>query len=496
MVKRKGFRYQVSRFIRLMDPRFRGGDLFRHSRVSGNPLLLGLVLLLAFSTWHPAPAFAQQPVAQQGQPLYPVNAKYVNGVAPGYWPTAGGGLTLNLSAGTANCGGIVTYAGGTLTMTASTTNYVYLNTSSSCAPAVNTTGFGNNIPIATVITSGSAIASITDVRTMFFEAGTGGAVTGISGTANEIASSGGAAPVISLANPFEDTYFAPANGNGSTNGIATAISACTTAGYPCNIFIPGTYPRTEAVPGEAGFWGANGTYYYGADTSPLVQVSDQRYGDFQTAVDPAGYGGTGYTGTRVWHQWEAHYQQAYGSPADLVEQLLEVNVINGGSNILTSSPSYSNKTSYEPFWADLRNHSKGQSEAANFTTECFGTGDCYPLAAIATYYGGRSANGDEGQAVIALKGYQGRTPYLNTVSSGGSTGSTSLVLGSPSQGIGTQGAGRYLLDCGTGVTGSDCATGSKVSLRERFQPLPLPAAVFRCSPAAERRGLLPRSTQL
>src|ERR1017187_6984528 len=104
------------------------------------------------------PLAAQQP--QTNAPLYPVNSKYANGVAPGYWPTAGSGLTLNLSAGTANCSGtIATYAGGTLTMTASTTNYVYLN--SSCAPAVKAEAFvGSDIPLAMVTTSGSAITSI------------------------------------------------------------------------------------------------------------------------------------------------------------------------------------------------------------------------------------------------------------------------------------------------------------------------------------------------
>ena len=109
---------------------------------------------------------AQQPQTQTA-PVFSTNAKYTNGVAPGYWPTAGSGLTLNLSKGTANCANtIVTYAGGTLTMTNSTTNYVYLDTTASCAPASNTSGFTNTtIPIGTVVTSGGAITSITDDRT-------------------------------------------------------------------------------------------------------------------------------------------------------------------------------------------------------------------------------------------------------------------------------------------------------------------------------------------
>jgi hypothetical protein len=140
--------------------------------VLGFGLLVGaLVLLLAPDTWHLTPAFAQQPQAQQGQPLSALNAKYVNGVAPGYWPTAGTANNLNLSAGTVLCGSPpapVNYAGGTLSMAASVTNYVYLDTSSSCAPASNTTGFTfTTIPIAVVAMTGSTISSITDVRTWF-----------------------------------------------------------------------------------------------------------------------------------------------------------------------------------------------------------------------------------------------------------------------------------------------------------------------------------------
>jgi hypothetical protein len=132
-----------------------------------------LLFLACFSlvTCHSPLLWAQQPQAQSGQPLYPVNAKYVNGVAPGYWPTAGSGLTLDLSAGTAICAAQpahVTYSGGTLAMAASQTNYVYLDPSQSCAPASNTTGFAvGYIPIAEVTTDTTSITGILDVRNGF-----------------------------------------------------------------------------------------------------------------------------------------------------------------------------------------------------------------------------------------------------------------------------------------------------------------------------------------
>src|ERR1035441_10103814 len=78
---------------------------------------------------------AQQPQAQAVQELFPVNAKFVQGFGPGYWPTAGSNLNLNLAPGTAVCSNIVqTYAGGTLVLAPTATNYVYLDPSHSCAP--------------------------------------------------------------------------------------------------------------------------------------------------------------------------------------------------------------------------------------------------------------------------------------------------------------------------------------------------------------------------
>ncbi len=120
-------------------------------------------------------AFAQQPQTKLSGPqaIQGINSKWNQGVGTGYWPTKGSALTLNLTAGTSFCSGaVVTYAGGTLTMT-NTTNYIYLDTGSSCVPAVKTSAFtSSDIPLAVVVASGSVITSITDDRTMFFNGAT------------------------------------------------------------------------------------------------------------------------------------------------------------------------------------------------------------------------------------------------------------------------------------------------------------------------------------
>jgi hypothetical protein len=131
-----------------------------------------LLLLLAV----PFLLSGQQPQTQTA-PIYAVNAKYLQGTSAGYRPTAGAGLTLNLAAGRARCGNpMMNYAGGTLTMANNTTNYVFLDPGSSCAPGSNTTGYTSAlIGVATVVTSGGAITSITDDRTLGMDNKTGGA---------------------------------------------------------------------------------------------------------------------------------------------------------------------------------------------------------------------------------------------------------------------------------------------------------------------------------
>jgi hypothetical protein len=217
--------------------------------------------ILAFFLALATVAFAQQPQTSSA-PIYSVNAKYVQGFGPGYWPTAGSGLVLNVAAGTANCAGpIVTYAGGTLTMTASTTNYVYLDESNFCVPAVSTTVFTSSvIPIATVVAGASAITSITDDRTMFQEGG--GTNPIVVSTSNGVAavscptcgtSSGGTVVSVnggSAVSTLNATGSIPVTCS-DTSGSSTAQSCTTTPSFTPTAGNCITYLTTTANTGTA-----------------------------------------------------------------------------------------------------------------------------------------------------------------------------------------------------------------------------------------------------
>lgn len=131
-------------------------------------ILVGTVSLLMAILFVTGMGMGQQ-ASTATAPIYNANAKYVQGVAPGYWPKAGAGLTLNLAAGSAYCGNpptLVTYAAGTLTMVNAATNLVYLDPANTCLPSVNqAANFAvGQIPIAKVVTAGSVITTITDMR--------------------------------------------------------------------------------------------------------------------------------------------------------------------------------------------------------------------------------------------------------------------------------------------------------------------------------------------
>src|SRR2546428_420203 len=98
------------------------------------------IILLSLATCHLPLLLGQNP-AMQTAPVFRVNAQYANGVAPGYAPTKGSGLTLNLSAATANCGsGATTTASGAVAVDSTANNlHAGLAAADSIVPTVTTT---------------------------------------------------------------------------------------------------------------------------------------------------------------------------------------------------------------------------------------------------------------------------------------------------------------------------------------------------------------------
>jgi Concanavalin A-like lectin/glucanases superfamily len=126
-----------------------------------------LLVLLIFAGMS-SRAFSQQPA--NPAPVMALNAKSVQGRTwADFQVTAGTGLTVNIAAGTATCGNppVSQQANaGTLTLTAGTTNYIYLSPSN-CAAASNTTGFPSGVvALAKVTTDSHSVTGITDARTM------------------------------------------------------------------------------------------------------------------------------------------------------------------------------------------------------------------------------------------------------------------------------------------------------------------------------------------
>jgi len=210
-------------------PRTAGPTPTQGSRVIRVPFPPGrhaaLILGLALVTLMPGlTSLGQQPTTTS-QPNVRISALYVNGVAPGYRPTIGAGLTVNLGPGTAFCGGQVqSYAGGSLALAANATNYVYLDPTVSCAPATNTSGFtSTTIPLATVQTSGSSVSAVSDVRTSFASVGGGGAGSATGGNGAVQFDSNGA-----LAGDATNFYYNSTSHNLTLTGAATANSFQTT----------------------------------------------------------------------------------------------------------------------------------------------------------------------------------------------------------------------------------------------------------------------------
>ena len=313
-------------------------------------------------------------------------------------------------------------------MTAAATNYVYLDPLASCAPTLNTSGFGvGQIPIAVVVTNGSGITTVNDVRSWF-------------SPPISMDSTGR-----SIVKGLNGAYFADQLGDKSTTGIASAISACGIS-TPCRVVVPGSYLATEAVPGSLTGDSTSPAAMNPGTTSPNIEVEDFRLGDQQTAINPQGPA----SGHRPWHQWVANYYTPapVGTYQSHTNFATVVNAMDGGSNL--QGAGYYAKSGFAAHESYINCYTPGDC-GDSIVSNKYSPGDSMALFLQNTFYGGQATAGEEGAEVLDAWLMQGSSAYQGTITSGGTTGATSLTL-SPTAGAGTQGAGRYLLDTTSGKT--------------------------------------------
>ena len=134
-----------------------------------NKLIKLAALLMALVPFSSKAQFPQAP----SQITFNANSAFVGGWSPSftYNPSATSllpPLQVSINGGTMTaCGSLQQIPSQTLTLSASATNFIFINTAAGCAVQVNQSGFAlsSNIPLYEITTSSSAVVTIVDVRT-------------------------------------------------------------------------------------------------------------------------------------------------------------------------------------------------------------------------------------------------------------------------------------------------------------------------------------------
>jgi hypothetical protein len=237
-----------------------------------------------------------------------------------------------------------------------------------------------------------------------------------------------------------------AQGDGSTNGIAASITTCGSS-TPCTIQVPGSYPTTEAVPGNVSV----GAIVPAPATTPgNISVVDNRYGDYRTWVNPQGSvypgGNTRYPLSYTENVTEAgvHTGTNFGIAA-----FNQFN-LDGGASYIFGSPLQINKANYLQKYNQMSSYTPGQHITEGHFNYNYSVGDTLNRGDYQYCWGGINSGGDEGCKSADQIVIQGYVEYTGAVSGGASTGSQSVTI-APTQGATMQGVGRWLLDQTTGV---------------------------------------------
>ncbi|GEM_PF-941271 len=412
-------------------------------------LIVVVLTCSSLFTRHSSLVLGQQPQAEGGQPVYAVNAKYVQGVGPGYWVTAGTWPNVNIAAGTAFCGNPqapVSYPGGTLPMTASATNYVYLDPANNCVPASNTSGFvAGQVPLAEVSTGSSSINSITDVRTWSVPQPLGTDSTGhVEATrfCDQFSGSTPCASAISNAGTNGALIVNPASKSSSTEAICGAGSI---------------YSGITSMTGNSN----------GCSNSPNLQVWDFRDGLHVTNYDSPGNAtdSGGLPNLIVGNQWvgNRYRSSGYTQFMNVVENEFSQKVFDGGRN-LYNWPYYADKSVFKAVNIAGQYYTPAEHIPLSIQTLSGATGDTIGLEVLSMNYGGASTMGDEGLESAGFTAYQVSDVYSGTICGPPSCpalsqGATQITV-SNLQSETEQGAGRPLLDISKGSNGTLSSLGT------------------------------------
>ena len=193
--------------------------------------------------------------------------------------------------------------------------------------------------------------------------------------------------------------------------------------------------------------GASGTCPSGAPQTGFCLTNTYGYWSQFNANNtiglPSNYGSNNW----VWQIESANYTLTPTVHETNVVSKFDVqNSFTGGSNY--DGLGYINKINWMPHEQILNGYATGQHINSGVNVNGYGDGDVLLRSEMGYCFGGRVAGGDEGCETSDTQLYAGSVEYAGTVASV----SGSNITISPSQGAGTQGVGRYLIDTSQGIT--------------------------------------------
>lgn len=217
------------------------------------------------------------------------------------------------------------------------------------------------------------------------------------------------------------------------------------------------------IPNGSRIGGGGGNILFPAISSQSggAHSQDFRFSGFADAMFSPGYDNIG--NLQFAREYITHYVTSPLSSVsanNVYAAAWQTNFLNNTQNV--NENGYTNKTNIGSLYVQNNSWSKAQVIGSSFLTNCYGNGDCVGLNGGASDFGGSDAGSDEGMHPISVSASQGWIEYSGTISGSPGTGATSIAI-APTQGGGTQGQGRFLIDVtkatNTGTISSISGTG-------------------------------------